>query len=351
MRQKRNHKICWKAILLVAGMAIAPGAQAVFAQSAASPPAVPAGAVPGKDAVSAGASLPSAPALPAKKPAADDKGLPVVSIGKEAAQNNGVDKGRDAAAVKHVNSLFFSQEEMAHIRDAVAAYQKLRNANLNAPGNTGKNAVNPPQDQEKSEQITRSTVYAQFFLASLAYHSPHDWAIQINNQRITSSKQQESLRLRVLAIDNDKVTLEWQPYDMVSINDVWNRMPHTQEQKNTGQQNAAKTEEVKVDESTVTFTLRPNQTFSSYAMRALEGKVKPVPFENAIINSKDMTPEIPAADVPEFVRSPGGGPGFLKPPAVPDNAAEDNAPADKNSDNQGLRGLINSYKRLGAVPQ
>src|SRR5262249_23080314 len=76
----------------------------------------------------------------------------------------------------------------------------------------------------------------------------------------------------------------------------------------------------------VSFTLRPNQTFSSYAMRVLEGRVKPVTIEH---------PDSAAANP--------------LPPGAAETAAPKNAlpVADsKPEPKEGLSGLINRYEQM-----
>jgi hypothetical protein len=80
-------------------------------------------------------------------------------------------------------------------------------------------------------------------------------------------------------------------------------------------------------QATVEFVLRPNQTFSSYAMDVLEGKLTPVTIDNTIV-------QIPAEDL-------------QAPSPLP---ADEEKTSGEAAGNEGLGGLINSYKRLGDTP-
>jgi hypothetical protein len=69
--------------------------------------------------------------------------------------------------------------------------------------------------------------------------------------------------LRVIGINKGKVTLEWKPERMDKIADV-------------EVQSADNPVDVDFIGKKVVFSLKPNQTFTSYAMRVVEGKVTPV---------------------------------------------------------------------------
>src|SRR5690606_7030051 len=110
--------------------------------------------------------------------------------------------------------------------------------------------------------------YPQFFLESLVYHGPENWIIWVNGQKINQDTPKDNADIKVLAIDEDKVRLQWKPISMEKVNEVLAHSPN---------------EEIEINNlhGTVDFTLRPNQTFSSYVMRVLEGKVLPVTIDNS----------------------------------------------------------------------
>jgi hypothetical protein len=78
-------------------------------------------------------------------------------------------------------------------------------------------------------------------------------------------------------------------------------------------------DDIQVDEQegTVVFTLRPNQTFTSYLMRVVEGRVQPVTIGNVAQESTSTT---------------------FAPDAPP--AAQDGEPK------EGLGGLIDQYENM-----
>ena len=121
------------------------------------------------------------------------------------------------------------------------------------------------EEAKKTAQFEKNYEYPQFFLESLMYHTPEDWFIQINGQKLSPDKR-ERFGLRVISVDDEKAQFEWKPTNMQLVEDSWSRMHN---------------DEVVVNRKagTVTFSLRANQTFSSYLMRTVEGKVKPVRIE------------------------------------------------------------------------
>jgi hypothetical protein len=121
--------------------------------------------------------------------------------------------------------------------------------------------------------------------------------------------------IRVLKIDKDKVSLEWKPseIDIAKITTISKIEPDNR---------------VDIDRANgiIVFTLHANQTFSSYTMQVLEGKVKSVTIRNTVADKN-----APAASPLEVT------------PKNAENHA-DTAPATKSQ--EGLSGLINSYKNL-----
>ncbi len=164
----------------------------------------------------------------------------------------------------HVKSLFFNAQEMESIRKAVEAYVALSSGE-----NSGAmDFLNRLRGGEAPKPGQRYFVYPQFYLESLVYHSAEDWVVRINHTRLTNKQPDTIAGLKILTINKDEVTLEWTPADMQKVADVLRATPNNNVQVN-GQR------------GTVGFTLHTNQTFSSYVMRVLEGKVMPMMLDLA----------------------------------------------------------------------
>ena len=98
-----------------------------------------------------------------------------------------------------------------------------------------------------------------------------------------------------MSLDKNQVDIEWTPVRMDRVNAVWDTVKGMPPQTSSGQSGHVK---VHADKGTVTFTLRPNQTFSSYTMRVVEGKVTPVTVDpkdnNGTKDNKDKAALPPA---------------------------------------------------------
>jgi hypothetical protein len=164
-----------------------------------------------------------------------------------------------------LKSLLFSDDEIASIHSARAFYDKHRSGASTDGGIAEDDFL---KNLEKIAAVKQSSAptsftYPQFFLSSIAYYSPSNWVIWIDNEKITQSSGVSASGLRVIGINKGKVTLEWKPERMDKIADVEG-------------QSADNPIDVDFIGKKVVFSLKPNQTFTSYAMRVVEGKVAPV---------------------------------------------------------------------------
>lgn len=271
------------------------------------------------------ASPPAAAPVPA--PATDEKGLPTISIGEQplpASENKEV---VDPTQIQ-VPSLFFTQKEMARIHAAVESYRQSAAA---------RRVIEPPKpetpatpDTTLQQQQQNNLAPPQFFLASLVYHSAKDWVIYINQQKITSQTPLEMPEIRVESIDRDKVVLVWKP-----VNVIWLNIPDPDPDNS-----------VVIDKpnGTVTFTLHANQTFLVATMQVIEGKDRVGAVPNIPPEVTPMAPPkstlLPTNKPAAVALTPVTGP-TTQPPATEGKSGEEN---------EGLSGLMNNYKKVGAVP-
>lgn len=176
-------------------------------------------------------------------------------------------------ATVEIKSLLFSDDDIAAMRSARLFYDK------NHGGAVGKFSEDDflkklekvaPVKTEPSVAPTSFT-YPQFFLSSIAYYSPDDWVVWINGEKLAPNSGVSVSGLRVLEIDGEKVTIEWLPEKMDKIAD-------------SGDYSAENPVKVDFTGNKVVFSLKANQTFTSYAMKVVEGKLMPV-----TINVRDGT--------------------------------------------------------------
>jgi len=242
----------------------------LFAQAPAipMPPATPPAALPATPPSGippGGVPRPPLPPAPATNPGVEVLELPTSPVVRaEPKAVAEVIEEEDTGPV--LKSLFFTQEEMALIMQAARAYERFKIATSNNAQSQAKDFLSQLEEAKKTAQFEKTFEYPQFFLESLMYHTPDDWFIQVNGQKLSPEKR-EKFSLKVLAVDGEKALFEWKPMNMQQVNDTWAK---TQSEDVTVNRKAG----------TVTFVLHSNQTFSSYLMRVLEGKVKPVRLDN-----------------------------------------------------------------------
>lgn len=230
---------------------------------------------------------------------------------------------KPAPKEKLPTSLFFTAEERARIRAAMAEHERLKNVKITAAENKAEDYLNqltadptPPQPQETVY------VYPQFFLESLVYHQADDWVVVVNRQRFSARYQPEDSELSILSVDNEKVLFEWRPKNMERVNETWSR---------------EKNDDVLFDTKfgKVIFTLHPNQTFSSYVMRVLEGKVVPVMVD------------LRTGGAPALPPPPEEAPAVADEEPTPFDRATRNITTEDIQSNVGLKALDKTYKRIG----
>lgn len=267
---------------------------------------------------------PAAPGLPAAPQAVQPPGAPAAV--PAAPVRAGPVRG----------SLFFTDKEISRIRTALNTFSKHGSQPDDATPKTENQPAGVLPENAESDTPTstkqqpaapKTFTYPQFTLQSLVYHSPEDWVVQVGGQRLAADTPQSTGMLHVVAIDKDGVTLEWSPENLQRVGNVAT--------------DAAGLIRVDRARRLVYFTLRPNQTFTSYAMRVVEGKVPPVTISlEKNTGGASGTPDEPAD--PSGTGSAGEI--WPEPPAKPP------VPETPSTHQQGFSGLLNAYKQLEEKP-
>ena len=223
-------------------------------------------------------------------------------------------------------SLFLTLDELSRINDAIATYKRNRDAKVSSAENQAKNFLNQldpgiidaPAEKPKPVPFT----YPQFFLQTLSYHSANEWLVVINGEKFIPHYNNPRSWLKVVMVDKEMVVMEWRPQNMKKVSEAWMVAPVV----------PAKSD-VLVDSihETVTFTLKPNQTFSSFAMRVVEGKVPPV---TVMIQPDEQNGTGGEAAKPIDVPQPAEATPVKPTPPVDDTRA-------------GVPGLNDTYKKIG----
>jgi hypothetical protein len=214
-------------------------------------------------------------------------------------------------------SLFFSADQLRNLNYAVNVYRKNFQGKTDVDEFDEEDFLSKLSNIKEEQQVTRFYQYPQFYLESIVYHAQDNWIVWVNGQKITQSSPTEHADLQVESISRDAVVFLWRPTDSQKVYDAWVKADHTDMVKVMGRGSAVK------------FSLRPNQTFSSYVMRVLEGKVKPVTTDTQAVMTEPANPPEDAAPDALQGKTPSG------------------EPASETSSDQGLPGLIGAYRRLG----
>lgn len=280
MQPRNNILCCYVLLLLLAGTGEA------FAQAAPATPAAAPAAAPAGDAA-------------AKPPGAAEEAAKKVALPP---------------------SLFYTAEEVAKLNAALAEHERLQHVKETKAEDKANDYLNQLADAKPAPQPEEQVyVYPQFFLESLVYHAPEDWVVMVNGIRISAQLAPAGAEVSVLSVDKDKVLLEWKPKKMERVLEVWAK---------------AKNDDILVDERVgkVIFTLHPNQTFTSYAMRVVEGKTRPV-----VLDLRANAGAAPAAPAPAADAKQEGD----------TTKAPENITTEDMKNDVGVKGLSKTYKRMG----
>jgi hypothetical protein len=215
-----------------------------------------------------------------------------------------------------IKSLFFDKDDISYIRYSLRIYLKDTQSPTGDDFNEEEFLKRFSQIRDDDPKVT-TFVYPQFFVDSIMYHTQEKWALWVSEanaapRQITQDTNKETNDIYVTHVNKDQVTLVWRPFVMEKVNEVWAKSPN---------------EEVQVNKSkgTVTFTIHPNQTFTSYLMKAVDGKLKPV-----IIGGNEAIAATAAHETD--VQSTISG-------DIPPEAAHE-------EDKQGIEGLLNKYNTM-----
>lgn len=168
-------------------------------------------------------------------------------------------------------SLMFTPDQIANMKNALATYETVRRTR-GSGDILVEEAIAP-----SGPTVTEPNTYPVFTLASIAYKSKTDWTIWIGGVRITPKTNTQIVH--VVSVAPNKATFTWDPEYMSFI------VRRAQEHK------FAPTDPVKhkltqpntavfdTQARRISFTLKPNQSFSGGHMATFEGRINPPSLE------------------------------------------------------------------------
>lgn len=115
-----------------------------------------------------------------------------------------------------------------------------------------------------------------YFLNTLLYLSSENWAVWLNGKKYTHTLPDGDIT--ILSVFENRVTISWKgPAPLDILSPKWKTtLTARTENGNYASDDGRIT--VNPKENSVTFTLKPNQSFSLYAMRIVEGRVRETSF-------------------------------------------------------------------------
>ena len=157
-----------------------------------------------------------------------------------------------------VSSLMFSDEELSDLDRAIDSF---KSGQAYTSQQDPKNILNAKKDKKiKDPDAEDENEKSYIYLASIIYYSPKEWALWINNLKITSNSNKNTKELFVKEIYPGSAKIVWS----LSIS-KWKILSGKKSEESAPKLNAKNNVEI-------SFTLRPNQTFILGSNRVVEGR-------------------------------------------------------------------------------
>ena len=282
--------------LYVALLASAAWSQAVPVAPATPPTAMPELVLPGTAPAAAVPMLPAVGIMPPGE--AGNTALPLVpdKPTKEVATAP-TEAGSKFSYGNAANSLLFSPGQISAMKKALSAFESIRPDSI-VKGDEPE-VLFTEAAPIAEEVIPEPTTYPVYQLSSIAYRTPTDWTVWLNNARITPKTNNGDVT--VTRVSPDRAWFRWEPTYAKAVVARVNKdefapidaVKHRLTNPNT----------VSFDRQTgdVSFSLRPNQSFAAGYFRTFEGKIAaptmPVAEEPTEI-SPDAANLFPIDDMP-----------------------------------------------------
>ena len=145
-----------------------------------------------------------------------------------------------------VTSLMFDEDELSKVERALESF---KNNQTYVPDKDPNAVDNDKSKAEKDTKTAEENEKSYIYLASIIYYSQKDWALWINNTKITAENNKNSKELFVKEIYSDRVKIIWS----LSIS-KWKILSGKKSEDLAPKINAKNNVEIE-------FVLRPNQTF------------------------------------------------------------------------------------------
>lgn len=161
-------------------------------------------------------------------------------------------------------SIMFSTTLMYKLRQVVLAYEQ--NKEYLTPEVTEENTDIDDILSDNSKKI-EGPLFPAFYLASIVYYKPDDWAVWVNGKRISHYDNNEMSDIYVKSVNEKTAHIVWRPMKMDKMATKWEQALYKRYTQKNG-------ESIAIDDTkgTIGFTLKPNQSFDSRGLKVIEGK-------------------------------------------------------------------------------
>lgn len=170
-----------------------------------------------------------------------------------------------------VTSLMFDDEEIGNVERAISSFKNDQTFTVGQDSNSPDAKKKLTKDVKAEDENEKSYIY----LASIIYYSNKEWAVWINNLKITSETNKNNKELFVKEIYPDRAKIIWS----LSIS-KWKILSGKKSEDSAPKLNAKNNVEIE-------FILKPNQTFILGSSHVVEGR--------AVINLIKEKPSAPPA--------------------------------------------------------
>jgi hypothetical protein len=182
-------------------------------------------------------------------------------------------------------SLFFSKKDVGRLQNALEWRQRIEDRSPNIL-QTIESYLNPEKAPEVLPLAPLS--YETFRLKSIVIDPRGGWTIFLNDQKLNSKSLDPEAEIVPVAVNSRSVTFRWTPSDTRIIEEMLKTAQamtaETKKALEASNRIAATIPESNIDpEGSITFTLRPNQSFVTQHAAIYEGIPPTLAAQNATV--------------------------------------------------------------------
>jgi len=200
-------------------------------------------------------------------------------------------------------SVFFTKSEIKNMKRVLYISESFQGKEVTDKPKTEDTALNALLDnlniQQPTVDVTPLTEFPKFYISTIVYKSPGNWAMWMNGARVTPKLLPTDIE--VLGVSQNAVRFLWKPEKFMQFKEHWEGLA-----KGTvgsvPPRKASQFAKVTLNEekSGWEFTVHPNQAFSSQYMAVVEGNP-----DQAVLAAEAVPPEpVAQPEIPAILGDP-----------------------------------------------